>query len=176
MSNKDKKETESPEIIEDIIPGKNNNNNDQASNNKYDIKESAESVIKDLQETNRSIERNTDEARNQKHSYDHQAIADTHEQITKATNGMAENYLDYKKQAINSFQSVFMPYFGNIHNQFWNNQDFFRRMQETYSMMFSIYTENIIALNRIFNNILFSNVGLFKNSFNEPTEQSKHLA
>jgi len=185
MSNTDKNETESPDIIEDIIPGKNkdynnkstyqnnnnnnNNNQQQSFNNNYDLERSTQSVNKALEESKRSIERSTDEARNQIPRYA-QAITDTHEQTAQATKDIAENYLEFQKQALNSFQSVFMPYFENVHNQLWNNQEFFRIIPEMYSRMVSNYTETVIAFSKMWNDIAFSNVGFFKNAINKANE------
>ncbi len=166
MSNNDRKEAESPDIIEDIIPGKNNNNTQQSlDNNKYDLKESAQSVIKDLKESKRGIERNADGERNKTHGYT-QATVDTQKKTVLATNEMAGNYLEYQKQSINSFQSVFAPYSESVHNQLLYNQDLFRRTQEMYSIMFRVYTENLTALSRIFTNTVFSNAGVLKYPFN----------
>lgn len=184
MSNTDKNETESPDIIEDIIPGKNkdynnkstyqnnnnNNNQQQSFNNNYDLEQSTQSVNKALEESKRSIERSTDEARNQIPRYA-QAITDTQEEQTaQATKDIAGNYLEFQKQALNSFQSVFMPYFENVHNQLWNNQEFFRIIPEMYSRMVSNYTETVIAFSKMWNDIAFSNVGFFKNAINKANE------
>jgi hypothetical protein len=165
MSNNDRKEAESPDIIEDIIPGKNNSNNQQSLNNKYDLKESAQSVIKDLKEPETGIESSINEERNRTHGYT-QATVDTKEKTAYATNEMAGNYLEYQKQVINSFHSVFAPYFESVHNQLLYNQDLFRRTQEMYSTMIGIYAENLIAFGRISTNTVFSNTGVFKNPFN----------
>jgi flagellar biosynthesis/type III secretory pathway protein FliH len=154
----------------------NNDNYRQLSSDfNNNLEKSAQSVNQALEESKRSIERNTDEARNQIPRYA-QAITDAQEQTTQATKEIAENYLEYQKQAINSFQSVFSPYFENVHNQLWNNQDFYRRIPEIYSKIISNYTENTIALSRVINDIAFSNVNLFKNAVNEAKEHSKHLA
>jgi dGTP triphosphohydrolase len=152
-----------------------NNNNRHSSGFNNDLERSAQSVNQALEESKKSIERNTDEARNQIPRYA-QAITDAQEQTTQATKEIAENYLEYQKQVINSFQSVFSPYFENIHNQLWNNQDFYRRIPEIYSKMVSNYTENTIAFSRVINDIAFSNVNLFRNAVNEAKGHSKHLA
>lgn len=152
----------------------NNKNQQQSFNSNHDSEQSNRSINEALEESKRSIEKNTDEARNQIPRYA-QVITDTQEQTAQATKEIAENYLEYQKQAINSFQSVLMPYFENVHNQLWNNQEFFRRIPEMYSRMISTYTENAISFSRIFNDVAFSNMGFFKNTINEAKEQSKHL-
>jgi hypothetical protein len=180
MSSKDKNETESPDIIEEIIPGKNNDYNDKSINQNnnnnqrsfvenYNEEVSAQTVIKASEDSSRTMETSTEGARNQIPYYT-QSITDTQEQAAQATKQLAENYLEFQKQALNSFQSAFTPYFENIHNQLLNNQEFFRRVPEMYSRMVSNYTENAIAFSRMCNNIAFSNVGFFKNAINKASK------
>lgn len=177
MSNNDKNETESPDIIEEIIPGKNNDYNDKSINQNninnqqsfienYDEDEAAHAVIKVSEESKKTIETNTDEARNQIPRYT-QAINDTQKQTAQATKALAENYLEIQKQAINSFQSIFIPYFENVQNQLWSNQHVFRSMQEMYSTLVSNYTESVLAFSKLWNDIAFSNVGLFRSATNK---------
>ena len=180
MSNDDKNELESPSIIEEIIPGKNNDdnnkstsqnnyNNQQSSIENYDEEESALEVLEASEESLKNIEKNTDEASNQTHRYT-EAITDTQEQTTQTTTAIAENYLEFQKQAFNSFQSAFMPYFKNVQNQIWNNQDFFKTIPEMYSRLVSNYTESIIAFSKMWNDIAFSNASVFKNALNKSNE------
>ena len=180
MSNNDVNELESPDIIEEIIPGKNNddnnkstsqntNNNQQSSIENYDEEESALEVLEASEESLKNIEKNTDEASNQTHRYT-EDITRTQEQTAQTTTALAENYLEFQKQAINSFQSVFMPYFKNVQNQIWNNQDFFRTIPEMYSRLVSNYTESVIAFSKMWNDIAFSNASVLKNALNKSNE------
>ncbi len=180
MSNNDKNETESPDIIEEIIPGKNNDYNDKSINQNninnqqsfienYDEDEAAHAVIKVSEESKKTIERNTDEVRNQIPRYT-QAINDTQKQTAQTTKALAENYLEIQKQAINSFQSIFIPYFENVQNQLWSNQHVFRSIQEMYSTLVSNYTENVLAFSKMWNDIAFSNEGLFKSATNKAND------
>jgi hypothetical protein len=181
MTIDDKNETESPEIIEEIIPGKNNddndksikqNNNDNNNDNhqslieNYDEEQAAQSVLEVSEETNESIERNTEEASNQAHDYT-QAIADTQEQTSQVTKALAENYLELQNQVVNSFQSVYMPYLGNIQKQFWNNQGFLRNIPEIYSRLISNYIESAIAFSKMWNDIAFASASSFRNAINK---------
>lgn len=154
MSNNDKKGTKSPDIIEDIVPGKNkDSNNYSSSNDKYDVKESALSVIKDLKESDISSDkRNTDKSGNQVSQYN-QVNTNPQNQTIQSIKDMTEYYPDYQKQFINSFQSFFTPYFENVNDQLKNNQEFFRKSQGMYSTMISLYIQNIITFNKIFNDI-----------------------
>jgi len=49
-------------------------------------------------------------------------------------------------------------------------------MQEIYSQIVNNYVENAIAMSRIFNDMAFSNIELFKNVIDNTKKQSKHLA
>lgn len=180
MSNNDKNETESPDIIEEIIPGKNNDYNDKSINRNninnpqsfienYDEDESAHAVIKASEESKKTIGRNTDEVGNQIPRYT-QAINDTQKQTAQATKALAENYLEIQKQTINYFQSIFIPYFENVQNQLWSNQNVFRSMPEMYSRLVSNYTESVLAFSKLWNDIAFSNVGLFRSATNKAND------
>ena len=57
-----------------------------------------------------------------------------------------------------------------------NSQDYFRRMPEMYSKLVNNYAENTIAMSRIFNDMAFSNIEVFKNVVDNTKKQSKHLA
>ena len=64
----------------------------------------------------------------------------------------------------------------NVNNQLLNSQEYFRRMPEMYSKLVSNYAENAIAISRIYNDMAFSNIELFKHVVNNTKQQSKHLA
>ena len=185
MSN-DKNKTDSPDIIEEIIPGKNNdykdksiyqtsNNSQQSFSNNYDLEQNTQSVKKALEDSKRIMEKSREETRNQIPRFA-QAITDTHEQAAQAAKEIAENYMEYQKRVFNSFRPVYTPFFENLHNQSWNNQEFFRIIPEMYSRIISIYTENVIAFGRILNDIAFSNIGYYRSAVNDLKEHSKHLA
>ena len=185
MSN-DKNKTDSPDIIEEIIPGKNNdykdksiyqtsNNSQQSFSNNYDLEQTTQSVKKALEDSKRIMEKSREETSNQIPRFA-QAITDTHEQAAQAAKEIAENYIEYQKRVFNSFRPVYTPFFENLHNQSWNNQEFFRIIPEMYSRMISIYTENLIAFARILNDIAFSNIGYYRSAVNDIKEHSKNLA
>ena len=139
------------------------------------VEETTQSLNQVFDESKKSIERNINEAKNQIPIYT-KTINEVQEQAVQATRDIAENYLDYQKQAIDSFQSIVTPYIENVNNQLWNNQDIFRRIPEIYSKMANNYAENSVALSRLFNNISFSNVDIVKTVINNTKEQSKQFA
>jgi len=114
------------------------------------------------EDSTKSIERNTDEARNQMSHYGQVISSSTQEQTAQTTKEIAENYMEFQKQALNSFQSIFMPYFQNVQNQLRNNQEFFKSISEMYYNLVSNYTESAIFFGRIFNEFASSNVKILK--------------
>ena len=139
------------------------------------IEQNSESLKQTFDESKKSIDESIREARNQIPRYT-ETVNQVQEQTLQATKDIAENYLEYQKQTIDSFQSVSTPYIHNVNNQFLNNQDYFRRMPEMYTKLVNNYAENTIAMSRIFNDMAFSNIELFKNVVDNTKKQSKHLA
>jgi hypothetical protein len=177
MSKNDKKE------INDHTSSLDNNNvrnqqdiyqNNQRLYNSI-VEQNSESLKQTFDESKKSIDESIKEARNQIPRYT-ETVNQVQEQTLQATKDIAENYLEYQKQTIDSFQSVSTPYIHNVNNQFLNNQDYFRRMPEMYTKLVNNYAENTIAMSRIFNDMAFSNIELFKNVVDNTKKQSKHLA
>jgi len=171
MSKSDKKE------INDQTSSLDNNNIYQSNQRLYNkvIEQNTESLEQAFNESKKSIDESIREARNQIPRYT-DTVNQVQEQALQATKDIAENYLEYQKQAIDSFQSVSTPYIQNVNNQLLNNQDYYRRMPEMYSKLVNNYAENTIAMSRIFNDMAFSNIELFKNVVDNTKKQSKHLA
>ena len=139
------------------------------------IEQNTESLEQAFDESKKSIDESIREARNQIPRYT-ETVNQVQEQTLQATKDIAENYLEYQKQTIDSFQSISTPYIHNVNNQLLNNQDYYRRMPEMYSKLVNNYAENTIAMSRIFNDMAFSNIELFKNVVDNTKKQSKHLA
>ena len=139
------------------------------------IEQNTESLEQAFDESKKSIDESIREARNQIPRYT-ETVNQVQEQTLQATKDIAENYLEYQKQTIDSFQSISTPYIQNVNNQLLNNQDYYRRIPEIYSKLVNNYAENTIAMSRIFNDMAFSNIELFKNVVDNTKKQSKHLA
>ena len=137
--------------------------------------ENTESLEQAFDESKKNIDESIREARNQIPRYT-ETVNQVQEQTLQATKDIAESYLDYQRQAIDSIQSVATPYVYNVNNQLLNSQDYFRRIPEMYSKLVSNYAENTIAMSRIFNDMAFSNMEVFKHVVNNTKKQSKHLA
>jgi hypothetical protein len=139
------------------------------------VEQNTESLEQAFDESKKSIDESIREARNQIPRYT-ETVNQVQEQTLQATKDIAENYLEYQKQTIDSFQSVFTPYIQNVNNQLLNNQDYYRRMPEMYSKLVNNYAENTIAMSRIFNDMAFSNIEVFKHLVDNTKKQSKYLA
>jgi phage shock protein A len=182
MSNNDKNETESPAIIEEIIPGKNNDKTINPSSNdnnqkpiieNYNEEDSAQAVIEATEEPKKSIEKIMTEAKNQSTpQYNNQSIAaaagsqEQTSQTSQTSRDITNNYLELQKEAIDSFQSAFIPYFQNIQNQFWNNQGYFKSISEMYSRLANNYIESAMALSTMWSEVMSSNMNFLKNANN----------
>ena len=127
-----------------------------------------------LDETKNNIQRNTDEARSQIPRYT-QTVNEVQEQTIQATKDIADNFIDYQKEAINSIQSSFSPLYENANYSYWNNMGYTRRLSEVYARVASNYVDNTIALSRLYNNTVFANIDAFKNVINNAKESSKQL-
>jgi hypothetical protein len=127
---------------------------------RFDNKENQEHPHKNLDKDKDNAEIPADETEsNSPHS---QSIDEVQKQTFQVTRDIANNYRDFQKQLINSFQSMFFPHFGNP-SLVWDNQAYLGRMLGAYSRMAIIYTENAIALNRLASDMTFANIEALKN-------------
>ena len=138
------------------------------------IEQNTKSLEQAFNESKKSIDESIREVRNQIPRYT-ETVNQVQEQILQATKDIAENYLEYQKQTVDSFQSISTPYIKEVNNQLLNNQGYYGRMPEMYSKLVNNCAENTIAMSRIFNDMAFSNVELFKNVVDNTKKQSKHL-
>ena len=139
------------------------------------VEQNTESLEQAFDESKKNIDESIKEARNQIPRYT-ESVNQVQEQTLQATKDIAESYLDYQRQTIDSFQSISTPYLYNVNNQLLNNQDYFRRIPEIYSKLVNNYAENTIAMSRIFNDMAFSNIEVFKHVVDNTKKQSKYLA
>ena len=139
------------------------------------IEKNTESLEQAFDESKTNIDKSIREARNQIPRYT-ETVNQVQEQTLQATKDITESYLEYQKQTIDSFQSISTPYLYNVNSQFLNNQDYFRRIPEIYSKIVNNFAENTISMSKIFNDMAFSNIEIFKNVVDNTKKQSKHLA
>ncbi len=117
---------------------------------------------KDLMIDHKSfITKNTNENQ-RKLSYYPEMIEGLQKQITRSTRDMAENYMEFQKQTMNSFQSIFGIILENTNNIIRNNQAYCTNVPEIYSKMAFIYIENTIAVSKMINDVAFANADTIK--------------
>ncbi len=107
------------------------------------------------------ITKNTNETQ-RKLSYYSEMSEGLQKQITRSTRDMAENYMEFQKQTMNSFQSIFGIILENTNNIIRNNQAYYTNVPEMYSKMASIYIENTIAVSKMINDVAFANANTIK--------------
>jgi hypothetical protein len=179
MSKQDKKETTFTSTTSNLNHKDdfNQNNNQQINHHNSSnrtIDKSNQSLNQTLDETKRNIEKNTDEARRQIPKYT-QTVSELQEQAIQTSKDIANHYLEYQREVINSLQSIFAPYVENTNNNLLNNQEYFRKIPEIYSKITSNFAQNTIDVNRMFNELIFTNIDAFKTVVNNAKEHSKHL-
>ena len=114
------------------------------------LDETRDNIAKTINEVKREIPRNT------------QAINDYQEHTLQASKEMVDTYLESQKEIIRSFQSTWIPYFGNTYGVFWNNWESPRRVAEIYARTVSNCADNIMATTRLTNNTIFANINAYK--------------
>ncbi|MGN6709055.1 MAG: hypothetical protein ACTHKF_06880 [Candidatus Nitrosocosmicus sp.] len=86
--------------------------------------------------------------------------------FTLATKDVADRYIEFQNQSLYSFQSAFSKFVENTGNMFWNSQAYCTNLQDMYSKMALLYTENTVALTKMFNDIAVASADTFKSFFN----------
>ncbi|HEX5519957.1 MAG TPA: hypothetical protein VFX18_05910 [Candidatus Nitrosocosmicus sp.] len=86
--------------------------------------------------------------------------------FTLATKDMADRYIEFQNQSLYSFQSALSKFAENTGNMFWNSQAYCTNLQDMYSKMALLYTENTVALTKMFNDIAVASADTFKSFFN----------
>ena len=125
-----------------------------------------------LNETKDNIRKTIDEARSQIPRYT-QSVNDYQEQTIQAAREIADNYLESQKEIINSFQSAWSPYAENLFRTNWMSP---RNVAELYANMVSSFANNMIAATRLTNNIIFTNMEVFKTSIQQAKDNTKELS
>jgi hypothetical protein len=132
----------------------------ELTSSRFNNKEKQEHPHKNLDKDKYNAQIPTgDTGSNSPHS---QSTDEVQQQTFQVARDIANNYRDFQKQLINSFQSMFVPYFGNT-NLVWDNQAYLDRLSGAYSRMAIIYTENALALNRLAHDITFANIEALNN-------------
>src|SRR5437868_6110323 len=138
-------------------------------------REQYHAINRALDETRDNIRRSTDEARRDIPRYT-QAVNDYQEQTIQASREIADNYIESRKQIINSLQSAWVPQIEEANKVFTSNWISPRYLIEIYANMVNSFADNIIAATRLVNNIIFANLDAFKTSMQQAKDNVKELS
>lgn len=127
------------------------------------LDETKENIKRGIEEARREIPRNT------------QAVNDYQEQSLQAAKEITDDYLDSQKEIMNSFQSIWRPYFEYTYNTFWNWVSP-QRSAELYARTASNFADNILSATRLATNTMITNMEAFKTTIQRRKNDTKELA
>ncbi len=159
----------------DDINTNSNNNNASFSyntniNNNQDFNES---VNRALNQTKDNINRSIEESRNQIPHYNN-IVNSYQEQTLQAVKEITENYIEYQKAIINSFQSAWRPYQQSFNNKV-NTCISPEAAANAYSRIVSTIADNSITALRTTNNLVFSSLDAYKTTMQHAKENTKQI-
>src|SRR6188472_781343 len=137
--------------------------------------EQQQSINKALDETKNNIRKATDEARKDIPRYT-QIVNEYQEQTIQTAREIADNFLESQKEIINSLQSAWLPQIEAANRVFthaWMSPRYFTRV---YANMISNFADNIIAANRLANNMIFTNMEAFRITMHQTRNNTKELS
>jgi ElaB/YqjD/DUF883 family membrane-anchored ribosome-binding protein len=146
-----------------------------SSQAKQQQEEQRQSVNKALDETRDNIRRAVDEARSQIPRYT-QAANEYQEQTIQTAREIADNFLESQKEIINSLQSAWVPAVENAYGVFWNYWMSPRRVTDIYVRTVSSVADNTVAVTKLVNNTVFSNLDAFKTSIQNTRDNLKEFS
>ena len=137
--------------------------------------EQRQSFNKAIDETKDHVRRATDEARSQVPRYT-QAANEYQEQTIQTAREMADNYIESQKEIINSFQSSWVPAIEKAYGAFWNYWTSPRRISDIYARAVSNIADNTVAITKLANNTVFSNLDAFKTCVQNTRDNLKEVS
>lgn len=126
-----------------------------------------------LDETKKNVRKSIDEARKQIPQYSN-VVKNNQEQALESTGKMVEEYIDAQKSIIDSVFSTASAYYENATRIFnyWYSP---KVPAETWARSVSNITENTLAATRIANDVLYGNINVFGNAFEQAQRHSAEL-
>jgi hypothetical protein len=132
-------------------------------------------VNRALDETKDNIRRSIDEARREIPRYT-QAANEYQEQTIQAAREIADNYIESQKEIINSLQSAWLPQIETANRLFTTSWVSPRNATEIYANMVSSFADNMIAVTRLVNNMMFANMDAYKTSMQQAKDNARELS
>ena len=129
---------------------------------------------KSLDETKENVRKSIDEARTQIPKYTN-VVKSYQEQALDSTGRMVEDYINTQKSVMDSVFSSAAPYYENTYRiySYWFSP---RVPAELYTRFVSNFVENISAIARINNDILFGSIDAWRNVFERAQQHTQELS
>ena len=126
-----------------------------------------------LDETKENVRKSIDEARTQIPKYTN-IVKNYQEQALESSGKMVEHYINTQKSVMDSIFSSAAPYYENTYRMYsyWLSP---RVPAELWTRSVSIFVENISAIARINNEILFGSIDAWRNSFERAQQHTQEL-
>jgi hypothetical protein len=138
-------------------------------------REQQQSINRALDQTKDNIQKSTDEARKEIPRYT-QAVNNYQEQTIQSAREIADNYIESQKEIINSLQSAWIPHIEKANKIFTSNWMSPRYLTEIYANMVSSFADNMIAVTRLVNNMMFANMDAYKTSMQQAKDNARELS
>ena len=138
-------------------------------------KEVRENINFTLDETKSSVHKTTEEAKKQVPQFT-KAVNEYQEQSIQATRDIADNFLESQKEAINSVQSLWVPYMENVQNVYGSYWVSPNRLTENSTRTVSNITDSTIAATRIANNFMFASMEAWKTTIQHTRENANEFS
>ena len=133
------------------------------------------SVNRAIDETKKNIRRATDEARKDIPRYA-QAANQYQEQTIQTAREIADNFLESQKEIINSAQLICLPLIQRTYSMLWDYYLSPGWTVEMYARAIGSVADNTVAVARLVNNVIFSNLDSFKNSIHNTRDNLKEFS
>jgi hypothetical protein len=121
------------------------------------LDETKDLINRSIEEAGKGIPRNT------------QSIKDYQEQTIQAFGEIMDSYLQSQKEIINSLHSTWSPYIENAYKMFYTSPSS-KRMSEIYVNTMSHFADNILAMIKLVNNVIYSNFDIYKTLTTQQTK------
>jgi hypothetical protein len=128
------------------------------------LDETKNNINRTIEELGRDIPRKT------------QVINDYQEHTIQILTEIADSYLQSQKEIINSFQSAWTPYIENAYGMLYTFCPSPRKISEIYARAVSNFADNIIAITKLVNNVIFANVEASRILIQRRKEDIKELS
>ena len=138
------------------------------------VQQFQESINTSLDETKKNVRKSIDEARTQIPKYTN-VVKSYQEQALDSTGRMVEDYINTQKSVMDSVFSSAAPYYESTYRvySYWFSP---RVPAELWTRSVSNIVENISAIARINNEILFGSIDAWRNAFERAQQHTQELS